>query len=170
MSSEDIERRKRLESAVEDDDWSSVIDGQTKLTKEPKAEAEAPTATIIRFVILVERQLFAETRNDLHSLDMFHVQPTSDRLRWLFPNSSPFSSDGMPIGVGPDGMAPPPLPPGIAAPALEAPPAPPASECNDLEFTLENVDKVGSRTTVNVCLCDWVEHYKIFYPLFCFSA
>ncbi|CAN0590324.1 unnamed protein product, partial [Ectocarpus sp. 12 AP-2014] len=33
MSSEDIERRKRLESAVEDDDWSSVIDGQTKLTE-----------------------------------------------------------------------------------------------------------------------------------------
>lgn len=50
MSSEDIERRKRLESAVEDDDWSSVIDGQTKLTEEPKEEAEAPTATIIRFV------------------------------------------------------------------------------------------------------------------------
>lgn len=49
----------------------------------------------------------------------------------------------MPIGVGPDGMAPPPLPPGIAAPAPEAPPAPPASECNDLEFTLDNVDKVG---------------------------
>ncbi len=47
MSSEDIERRKRLESAVEDDDWSSVIDGQTKLTEEPKVE-EAPTATIIR--------------------------------------------------------------------------------------------------------------------------
>ncbi|CAN0125126.1 unnamed protein product [Ectocarpus fasciculatus] len=102
MSSEDIERRKRLESAVEDDDWSSVIDGQTKLTEEPKAEVDAPTATII----------------------------------------SPFSSDGMPVGVGPDGMAAPPLPPGIAAPAPEAPPAPPASECNDLEFTLENVDKV----------------------------
>lgn len=50
MSSEDIERRKRLESAVEDDDWSSVIDGQTKLTEEPKAEVDAPTATIIRFV------------------------------------------------------------------------------------------------------------------------
>lgn len=49
MSSEDIERRKRLESAVEDDDWSSVIDGQTKLTEEPKNE-EAPTATIIRFI------------------------------------------------------------------------------------------------------------------------
>lgn len=54
MSSEDIERRKRLESAVEDDDWSSVIDGQTKLTEEPKTEAEAPVeveapvATIIR--------------------------------------------------------------------------------------------------------------------------
>jgi len=47
MSSEDIERRKRLESAVEDDDWSSVIDGQTKLTEEPKVE-EAPSATIIR--------------------------------------------------------------------------------------------------------------------------
>eukprot|EP00903_Cladosiphon_okamuranus_P019159 g17622.t1 len=102
MSSEDIERRKRLESAVEYDDWSSVIDGQTKLTEDPKAEAEAPAATII----------------------------------------SPFSSDGMPIGVGPDGMAPPPLPPGIAAPAPEAPPVPLASECNDLEFTLDNVDKV----------------------------
>lgn len=50
MSSEDIERRKRLESAVEDDDWSSVIDGQTKLTEEPNVEEEAPTATIIRFV------------------------------------------------------------------------------------------------------------------------
>lgn len=51
MSSEDIERRKRLESAVEDDDWSSVIDGQTKLTEEPKVEVDAPTATIIRFVL-----------------------------------------------------------------------------------------------------------------------
>lgn len=50
MSSEDIERRKRLESAVEDDDWSSVIDGQTKLTEEPKADVEAPVATIIRSV------------------------------------------------------------------------------------------------------------------------
>lgn len=50
MSSEDIERRKRLESAVEDDDWSSVIDGQTKLTEEPNVEEEAPTATIIRCV------------------------------------------------------------------------------------------------------------------------
>lgn len=49
MSSEDIERRKRLESAVEDDDWSSVIDGQTELTKEPKSAEEAPTATIIRY-------------------------------------------------------------------------------------------------------------------------
>lgn len=39
-------------------------------------------------------------------------------------------------------MALPPLPPGIAAPVPEAPPAPPASECNDLEFNLENVDKV----------------------------
>lgn len=48
----------------------------------------------------------------------------------------------MPIGVGPDGMALPPLPPGIAAPVPEAPPTPAASECNDLEFTLENVDKV----------------------------
>lgn len=48
MSSEDIERRKRLESAVEDDDWSSVIDGQTKLTEEPNTDAEAPVATIIR--------------------------------------------------------------------------------------------------------------------------
>ena len=65
----------------------------------------------------------------------------------MFPNSSPFSSDGMPIGVGPDGMAAPPLPPGIAAPAPEAPPTPPASECNDLDFTLENVDKVGGRTS-----------------------
>lgn len=53
MSSEDIERRKRLESAVEDDDWSSVIDGQTKLTEEAKTEAEAPTATIIRFVPVI---------------------------------------------------------------------------------------------------------------------
>lgn len=51
MSSEDIERRRRLESAVEDDDWSSVIDGQTKLTEDPKVEEEAPTATVIRFVL-----------------------------------------------------------------------------------------------------------------------
>lgn len=50
MSSEDIERRRRLESAVEDDDWSSVIDGQTKLTEDPKLEEEAPTATVIRLV------------------------------------------------------------------------------------------------------------------------
>lgn len=50
MSSEDIERRKRLESAVEDDDWSSVIDGQTKLTEDAKPDAEAPVATIIRSV------------------------------------------------------------------------------------------------------------------------
>lgn len=49
MSSEDIERRKRLEAAVEDDDWSGVIDGQTKLTEEPKVEVETPTATIIRY-------------------------------------------------------------------------------------------------------------------------
>lgn len=51
MSSEDIERRKRLEVAVEGDDWSGVIDGQTKLTEEQQghsAEVEAPTATIIR--------------------------------------------------------------------------------------------------------------------------
>lgn len=38
-------------------------------------------------------------------------------------------------------MATPPLPPGIAAPVPEAPPA---SECNDLDFNLENVDKVGA--------------------------
>lgn len=50
----------------------------------------------------------------------------------------------MPVGVGPDGMALPPLPPGIAAPVPEAPPTPSASECNDLEFNLENVDKVGA--------------------------
>lgn len=50
MSSEDIERRKRLETAVGDDDWSSVIDGQTKLTEQPKPDVEAPTATIIRYV------------------------------------------------------------------------------------------------------------------------
>ena len=56
MSSEDIERRKRLESAVEDDDWSSVIDGQTKLTEEPKVE-EAPTATIIRLDALPLKRL-----------------------------------------------------------------------------------------------------------------
>lgn len=73
-------------------------------------------------------------------------------FRVFFPNSSPFSSDGMPVGVGPDGMAPPPLPPGIAAPVPEAPPAPPASECNDLEFTLENVDQVGDRATGEVFL------------------
>lgn len=48
LSSEDIERRRRLQSAVEDDDWSTVIDGQTKLTEEPKLDEEAPTATIIR--------------------------------------------------------------------------------------------------------------------------
>lgn len=52
MSSEDIERRRRLESAVEDDDWSSVIDGQTKLTEEPKVVEEAPTATIMRCVAM----------------------------------------------------------------------------------------------------------------------
>ena len=51
MSSEDIERRKRLEAAVEDDDWSAVIDGQTKGTEDSKdaqPTVEAPTATIIR--------------------------------------------------------------------------------------------------------------------------
>lgn len=38
-------------------------------------------------------------------------------------------------------MATPPLPPGIAAPVPEAPAA---SECNNLDFNLENVDKVGA--------------------------
>lgn len=42
------------------------------------------------------------------------------------------------MGVGADGMA---LPPGSDV-APVAPPTPPASECNDLEFTLDNVDKV----------------------------
>ncbi|CAN0065830.1 unnamed protein product, partial [Sphacelaria rigidula] len=92
-----IERRRRLESAVEGDDWSGVIDGQTKLTEDPAiANVEAPSATII----------------------------------------SPFDSNGVPVpGVGPDGMA---------APGSEPvpPPVPSSSECNDLEFTLENVDKV----------------------------
>lgn len=62
----------------------------------------------------------------------------------------------MPTGVGPDGMAPPPLPPGIAAPAAAGPPAPPASECNDLDFTLENVDKVRGGVTGDVLLYDRV--------------
>lgn len=54
MSSEDIERRKRLELAVEGDDWSGVIDGQTRLTEEPKVgEVEVPTVTIIRCVVFV---------------------------------------------------------------------------------------------------------------------
>lgn len=42
------------------------------------------------------------------------------------------------MGVGADGMALPPGPDG----APVAPPTPPASECNDLEFNLDNVDKV----------------------------
>lgn len=105
MSSEDIERRKRLESAVEDDDWSSVIDGQTKLTEEPKTEAEAPVEVEAPVATII----------------------------------SPFSSDGMPTGVGPDGMA---LPPGAAPAIPEAPPAPPVTDCNDLDFNLDNVDKV----------------------------
>lgn len=50
MSADDIERRKRLEAAVEDDDWSTVIDGQTKLTEAANTQSlvEPPTATIIR--------------------------------------------------------------------------------------------------------------------------
>ena len=50
MSADDIERRKRLEAAVEDDDWSTVIDGQTKLTEaaNTQSQVEPPTATIIR--------------------------------------------------------------------------------------------------------------------------
>lgn len=47
----------------------------------------------------------------------------------------------MPMGVGPDGMA---QPSEEASPAAVAPPTPPASDCNDLEFTLDNVDKVRS--------------------------
>lgn len=93
MSSEDIERRRRLESAVEEDDWSSVIDGQTKLTEEPKAEADAPTATIIRFVVLL--QLCAEnairfvaiSRNYFlnHRIKTNDVQPTSTAFGVCFP-------------------------------------------------------------------------------------
>lgn len=52
LSSEEIERRRRLESAVEGDDWSGVIDGQTKLTEDPAiANVEAPSATIIRCIL-----------------------------------------------------------------------------------------------------------------------
>ncbi|CAM9159587.1 unnamed protein product [Ascophyllum nodosum] len=97
MSSEDIERRKRLEAAVEDDDWSAVIDGQTKGTEDSKdaqPTVEAPTATII----------------------------------------SPFDSDGMPVGTGPDGMA--------LRPEATSTAGPVTSKSNDLEFTPESVDKV----------------------------
>lgn len=70
----------------------------------------------------------------------------------LFVIPSPFSADGMPTGVGPDGMA---LPPGAAP----APPAALASECNDLEFNSENVDKVWSEIhppdrVVRAALCE----------------
>lgn len=51
--------------------------------------------------------------------------------------TSPFSSDGLPMRVGPDGMA---------LPSQAAPPsAPVPSKGNDLEFTIENVDKVSSK-------------------------
>lgn len=63
MSSEDIERRKRLALAVEGDDWSGVIEGQTKLTEEPKVEAaEMPTATIIRYIQVVRPRHERSTR------------------------------------------------------------------------------------------------------------
>ncbi|CAM9163208.1 unnamed protein product [Discosporangium mesarthrocarpum] len=94
LSSEEIERRRRLELAVTGDDWSGVIDAQTQGTVKSKLDDESTeTAEMI----------------------------------------SPFSSDGMdiPAGVGPDGMA--------SATAAEVPTA---SDCNNLEFNLENVDKV----------------------------
>lgn len=68
MSSEDIERRKRLESAVEGDDWSGVIDGQTKLTEDPKvAGVDAPTATIIRYILSGQASPRAFDRRGLFS-------------------------------------------------------------------------------------------------------
>lgn len=62
---------------------------------------------------------------------------------------SPFSSDGMPTGVGPDGMA---LPPGAAPVVPEAPPAPPVTDCNDLDFNLDNVDKVRHNSLFYSCV------------------
>ena len=62
-------------------------------------------------------------------------------------------------------MAVPPLPPGIAAPVPEAPPTPPASECNDLDFNLENVDKVGGSLWRRSCCCTTVSDHCILVRL-----
>lgn len=49
MSDEEIELRRRLENAMEGDDWSSVIESQTKLTESTPQETQVPSAAISRY-------------------------------------------------------------------------------------------------------------------------
>ena len=61
-------------------------------------------------------------------------RPSCLLLRAFF---SPFDSDGMPVGTGPDGMA--------LRPEATSTAGPVTSKSNDLEFTPESVDKVRSQ-------------------------